>query len=94
MTLEYALAKEDHQSGHKLLDSEAIEILERLSMKPEPELQGLGAILQGWLRLELSLQDYSRAELRQALRRCLRSAQREHKKGPREYLGLIHHHIH
>lgn len=94
MTIEYALAKEDHQGGHNLQDAAAIEVLEKLSMKPEPELQGLGAVLQAWLRLELSLQDYSRSEVRQAIRRCLRSAQRHQKEGPRAYLGFIHHFIH
>lgn len=95
MAIEYALAQADHQGGHHLQDPEVIKALEQLSLKPETPLADLGARLQTWLRLELSLADGSRAELRQAVRRCLRSAQRHHKiEGPRGYLDFIHHFMH
>lgn len=95
MATEFAIAFADHASEHSLQDPEVIVCLEQLALKPEASLKGLGARIQGYLRLELSLADYSRSDLRNALRRCLRSAQRHHKsEGARGYLAFIHHLIH
>jgi len=95
MAIEFAIAFQDHGSGHELQDPEAIACLEKLAFKPESDQVGLGARIQGHLRLELALAAYGRGEVRQALRRCLRSAQRHHKSdGPRGYLDFIHHLLH
>lgn len=94
MAIEYAIAFFDHHNDHGLRDDETIRILEKLSMKPETALSGFGALIQAYLRLELSLDDYSRADLRQAVRRALRSAQRHSKGDPRGYLNHIHHVMH
>ncbi|MBF2054920.1 MAG: hypothetical protein IGS03_15850 [Candidatus Sericytochromatia bacterium] len=95
MAVEFAIAFADHDSGHALQDPEVIALLDKLTMKPETLQPGLGERIQAHLRLELSLADYSRSDVRTALRRCLRSAQRYHKsEGPRGYLSFIHHLIH
>lgn len=94
MAIEYAIAYYDHSNDHGLRDDVTIRMLEKLSMKPEMPLTGVGALVQAYLRLELSLEDYSRADVRQAVRKIQRSAQRHSKDGPRGYLDFIHHFMH
>lgn len=95
MAIEFSLAWQDHNAGHSMQDAEVLPAFEKLSMKPEQPLSGLGAQLQAVLQLELSLRGFSRGDLRQAIRRCQRSAQRHHKQdGARGYLGFIHHILH
>ena len=94
-TLEFILALEDHASGHGLRDQEALSALERLPLKPEPPQEGLAGLIQAALRLELSLRDFTRSDVRQALRQVLRAAQKGVKQGNgRTFLGQIHHWIH
>lgn len=94
MVMEYAIAYYDHENDHSLRDGETIKMLEKLSMKPETALEGVGGLLQAHLRLELSLKDYSRADVRTAVRRIQRSAQRQSKGDERGYLNHIHHLMH
>jgi len=95
MAIEYAIALLDHDTGHGLKDKEVIAVLEKLGFKPEGTQSGLTQHIQAFLQLELSLDSYSRSDIRQALRRCLRSAQRHHKlDGERGFLNFIHHLIH
>lgn len=94
MAIEYAIAFYDHAHEHGLRDDEAIRLLEKLSMKPEVALSGVGGFVQTYLRLELSLGDYSRADVRQALRRIQKTATRHSKGDPRGYLNHIHHFVH
>jgi len=94
-TVEFILALQDHMSEHALRDQDAVTALEALSMKPEPPQPGLAGTIQAALRLELSLRDFSRSDVRQALRQVLRAAQKGLKSGqPRSFLGHIHHLIH
>ncbi|MGV3525723.1 MAG: hypothetical protein ACO1RX_15985 [Candidatus Sericytochromatia bacterium] len=93
--VEFALAFEDHHNGHALRDADVIAALEQLALKPEPARSGIAGLIQQQLQLELSLTGYDRNAVRQALRRCLREAERAHKhEGERGYLGLIHHVMH
>ncbi|PKL75931.1 MAG: hypothetical protein CVV27_12850 [Candidatus Melainabacteria bacterium HGW-Melainabacteria-1] len=94
MAMEYAVAFFDHDHDHGLNDGDVIRVLEKLSLKPETSFEGVGGLLLAHLRLELSLGEYSRADVRQAVRKILRSAQRHSKGDPRGYLGFIHHLIH
>ncbi len=94
MVMEYAIAHYDHHHDHGLRDAETIKMLDKLSMKPEVALDGVGAVVQAHLRLELSLKDYSRADVRTAVRRIQRSAQRNSKGNERGYLNHIHHLMH
>lgn len=94
MAIEYAIAFFDHTHDHGLNDGDTIRVLEKLSMKPELPLSGFGGLVQAYLRLELSLGEYSRADLRQAVRKTLRSAERHTKGDPRGYLNFIHHVMH
>lgn len=94
MAMEFAIAFYDHTHDHGLNDADTIRMLEKLSMKPENALEGVGGLVQSHLRLELSLGDYSRGDVRQAVRRIQRSAQRQSKEGPRGYLSYIHHLMH
>jgi hypothetical protein len=94
-TLEFILALEDHARGHALRDQEAVAALETLALKPEPAQDGLAGLIQAVLRLELSLRDFTRSDVRQALRQVLRAAQKGVKQGNgRTFLGQIHHWIH
>lgn len=95
MALEYAIASYDHAHDHGLRDDETIRMLEKLAMKPEVTLSGAGGFVQTYLRLELSLDDYSRGDVRQALRRSQKNAERQSKGGSgRDYLNHIHHVMH
>jgi hypothetical protein len=94
-SIEFILALQDHMGEHSLRDQDAVSILETLSFKPEPPQEGLAGTIQAGLRLELSLRDFSRADVRQALRQVLRAAQKGLKNGDgRSFLGHIHHLIH
>lgn len=94
-SIEFILALQDHMSNHGLRDQDAVTALEVLSLKPEPPQSGLAGTLQAVLRLELSLRDFGRGDVRQALRQVLRSAQKGIKNGDgRSFLGQIHHWIH
>lgn len=94
MAVEFAIAFYDHEHDHGLTDDETIAMLEKLSFKPENPQIEVGGLAQSHLRLELSLTPYSRGDVRQAMRRILRSAQRQSKEGPRGYLNYIHHLMH
>jgi len=78
-------------ADYGLTDSSVIIALEKLSMKPEAPVQDdLLRSITGYLRMFLSIHDYSRSELRQAINRVLRSARRHNKiDGTRGYLDFI-----
>lgn len=78
---------QDHPS---LTDRDVIRALEALGQKPEVAYDPLTESIQTSLRLHLSLEDYSRSEVRWALRKILGSVKRHHKiDGVRGYLDFI-----
>jgi len=83
MTIEGAI-KRFFQHHPSLKDTEVIKLLETLSMKPEAFLASssvhypLWMTIQSNLRLQLSMSPYTRQELRQAIRKILRSAKNHH----------------
>ena len=87
--------KRYYQSREELTDAAVILALENLAVKPEYE--GVDEVMRGIsnsLRLQLSMQSYSRDEVRQAVRKILASAQRHNKhSGRRGYLEFIRKHV-
>jgi len=74
-----------------LTDSSVIIALEKLSMKPEaPAQDELLKFIRGYLRMFMSIHDFSRSELRQGVNRVLRAVRRHNKiDGTRGYLDFI-----
>jgi len=83
--------KRFYESAPELTDGAAIRALEKLAMKPE--ILDNDVLLQRIsyeLRLKLSANNYSRDEVRQALRKILSSAKRHNdREGRRGYLDFI-----
>ncbi len=75
----------------EITDSQVINILEKLAMKPENIINnGLGKELQNQLRFELSMSGYSRDDVRQSVRKILKLAQKAGNQGnSRSYLDLV-----
>ena len=75
----------------ELTDGAAIRALEKLAMKPEiVDNDALVKRISDELRLKLSSSNYSRDEVRQALRKILSSAKRHNdREGRRGYLDFI-----
>jgi hypothetical protein len=76
----------------KLTDSRIISILDKLSMKPETESgDPLLELINFQLRLQLSTSDYSRANVRNAVRKVLKSVKLHNSEGgPRGYIDFIY----
>jgi hypothetical protein len=92
-TVEFAMASFDHEHGHSISDSDVASELEKLAFKPETRLESpVGQQIEAWLRVELSLSNYSRSDVRTALRRLHRMA-KKYGSG-RDYLNHIHHLVH
>lgn len=83
------------QSDLRLTDAAVLLALEKLAMQPEAEYaQSLEADIQLELRLLLSLEDYSRQEVRAALRKIAKSVNRHTRlEGPMGYLIFIRAHV-
>jgi hypothetical protein len=81
------------QKQEPLTDAAVALALRELSSNPErPSSDELARSIQTVLRLNLSLNDYSRQEVRQALRKIERSVMR-HKDGSRGYLEFIREYV-
>ena len=78
-----------------LTDSSVIMALEQLSMKPEALAQNdFLRNITDYLRMFMSMHNFSRSELRQGVNRVLRSARRHNKiGGVRGYLNFIREHV-
>jgi hypothetical protein len=83
----------DGYAGHpSLTDAAVISALDRLCMTPEANVQndGLANSIQFALRVTLSLNNFSRQDVRLCLRKVKQSATRHNKlAGPRGYLDFI-----
>ena len=89
-TIERAI-KRIYELNYALTDSDVIPVLETLAMKPETVSKNiiLKSINQE-LRLQLSMNDYSRHEVKMAIRKILNSAKSRYKQGGlRGYLNFI-----
>ncbi|MBI3600051.1 MAG: hypothetical protein HY097_05355 [Nitrospinae bacterium] len=75
----------------KLTDSSVILALERLSLKPETVNDDIIVkAINRSLRLQLSMTDYSRTDVKRAIRKILKSAKRHNElEGLRGYLNFI-----
>ncbi len=79
-----------YQDHPGLTDRDVIRALESLVQKPEIAYDALTNSIQSQLRFQLSLEDYSRSEVRWALRKILASVRRHHRiDGVRGYLDFI-----
>lgn len=87
--------KRHYESHKELADAAVILALENLAVKPEYEgVDEMTNAISNSLRLHLSMQSYSRDEVRQAVRKILASAQRHNKhSGRRGYLEFILKHV-
>jgi hypothetical protein len=101
MTIEGAIKRFFQQEDPSLKDTEVIQLLETLSLKPEASLSSSSLHYPLWmsidsnLRLQLSMRPYTRNEVRQAIRKILRSAKRHNKQeGERGYLSFISIYVH
>jgi len=95
MAIEGAIVKE-WRFAPALTDAQVASTLDRLGLKPEsaPGADELAASLLLELRLLLSLNNYSRQEVRTAIRRVSRSVARHTQVGgPRGYLEFIRKYI-
>lgn len=81
----------EYQNRPELKDKQVIHVLARLVENPEMRLPGsLVRTIQDYLRLCLSMNNYSRKEVIGALRKVLKSVKRHHGiDGPRGYLDFI-----
>lgn len=89
MAIEGAISRyyQDHPA---LTDREVIHALESFGQKPEIAYDLLTNCIQLNLRFQLSVEDYSRSEVRWALRKVLASVRRHHRiDGVRGYLDFI-----
>jgi hypothetical protein len=79
--------------GPSLTDNQVTQTLERIGLRPEADADAadsLGRELLLKLRLSLSISNYSRQELRAALRKIGKSVARHHREGgPQGYLQFI-----
>jgi hypothetical protein len=90
MAIETAIRNFD-LNQEKITDARVINILEKLSMKPEMESSDtLMTLISLQIRLQLSLGDYSRANVRHAFRKISKSASLHNESGTRGYLDFIH----
>lgn len=81
-----------YRTDRRLTDGKVLGALEKMGLKPEGEAGDdvLLKRLQLDMRLTLSMMDYSRQELRAALRKVAKSVERHTKAdGPRGYLDFI-----
>jgi len=83
--------KEYDINNYGLTDSSVIMLLEKLSMKPEVPVYGeFPKWITDYIRMFMSMHNFSRSELRQGINRILRSARRHNKLGGiRGYLDFI-----
>lgn len=89
MAIEGAISRYD-QDHPDLTDRAVIRALESLGQKPEVAFDPLTEHIQRSLRLQLSLGDYSRSEVRWGIRKILASVRRHHRiDGVRGYLDFI-----
>jgi hypothetical protein len=78
-----------HKTDHYLTDASVALALDQLAMDPAgASADPLARQIQFGLRLTLSLNDYSRQEVRQAIRKIAKSVNR-HKNGDRGYLMFV-----
>jgi hypothetical protein len=79
------------KNEEQLTDSRIMNTLEKLSMKPEMESSDpLLTLISLQIRLQLSLGDYSRANVRHALRKIGKSAKLHNEAGKRGYIDFIY----
>ena len=80
-----------YESNPSLTDGAVLLVLGQLAMSPESApSDALGRRIQNALRLALSVNDYSRQEVRQGLRHVVRSVERHSRaEGRRGYLDFI-----
>jgi hypothetical protein len=95
LSIEETIVRED-QTHARLTDAGVTLTLERLAMNPEgdPGADDLARRLQLELRLQLSLNNYSRQEVRSAIRKIGKSVARHTRlAGPRGYLTFIRQYV-
>jgi hypothetical protein len=98
MTLLYSIesaVKRIYEDNPELTDSSVILALESLALKPENVNNDvIVKAINRELRLQLSMSDYSRNEVKRAIRKILNSARRHNKVGGiRGYLDFIFEHV-
>lgn len=98
MTLLYTIEKtilNVYKENPELTDSSVILALENLALKPEFNNNDIVVkAINHDLRLQLSMSDYSRSDVKKAIRKILNSAKRYNKfEGMRGYLNFILEHI-
>jgi hypothetical protein len=96
LAIEQTIVREDQKGPARLTDGGVALTLDRLAMNPEgdPGIDPLARHLQLELRLQLSLNDYSRQEVRGALRKIGKSVVRHTRlAGPRGYLSFIREYV-
>ncbi|MGQ3685941.1 MAG: hypothetical protein ACUBOA_13190 [Candidatus Loosdrechtia sp.] len=88
--IEHAI-KKVHEIHYSLTDPDVILALETLSMKPEALSRNvIVAAINQELRLQLSMNSYTRHEVKMAIRKVLNSARKHYKQGGlRGYLNFI-----
>jgi hypothetical protein len=99
--LEMEIRQIDDASRGRLTDAAVLLALSLLAMNPEASIPATGQAedvvalrLQTQLRLILSLNDYSRQDVKQAIRRITKSAEGHSKTGgPRGYLAFIRQYV-
>ena len=90
-TIEETIVKYDHDDS-SLTDGQVMLVLDKLGMSPECDVRDdrLARRIQVNLRANLSLNDYSRDEVRQAIRKIRKSVDRHTRLGGRRgYLDFI-----
>lgn len=91
MTIEGEIAN-SYREDRRLTDGEVMLSLKNLSNCPEavPATDHLAMRIQVALRMFLSMNDFSRQEVRQSIRKVLHSVERHNRSGgPRGYLNFI-----
>lgn len=93
-TIEGAI-KREYEKDHSLVDSSVMLALDKMAVKPESlSNDAIIKAIQNNLRLLLSTHDYSRDEVKQAVRKILRSVKRHKDSGGiRGYLDFILEHV-
>ncbi|GJQ24640.1 MAG: hypothetical protein HRU72_02940 [Planctomycetia bacterium] len=90
-TIERAIKKVYEECSYRLTDSDVIPALKALAVKSESvSKNSISKSINQELRLQLSTNDFSRQEVKMAIRRILNSAERHNKhRGLRGYLDFI-----
>ncbi|MDN3514227.1 MAG: hypothetical protein NG747_07490 [Candidatus Brocadia sp.] len=94
-TIEQAVKKVYEEDYARLTDADIIPVLKTLAVKPESVSKNIiSKSINQKLRFQLSIKNYSRQEVKMAIRKILTSAERLNKQGGlRGYLDFILEHV-